>query len=77
MLLSKFFLTPIGCSLNAFHDLAAQRRDGLHPALKEALSKSGTVSGPPRKKDQNADNIIQGSFGSTAGGSVTGRQAEK
>lgn len=62
--MSKFFLAPIGRSLNAFHNLAAQRGDGLHPALLEALSKSGSVSGPPAARDQNTDNVIKGRFGS-------------
>lgn len=72
--MSKFFMTPIGCSLNAFHDLAAQRGDGLHPALLEALAKSGSVSGPPADRDQNADNVIKGRFGS---GDDTGHSARK
>ena len=61
--MSKFFMPPVGRSANAFHDLDAQRGDGLHPALLEALSKSGSVSGPPAKKDQGSDNVIRGSFG--------------
>ncbi len=75
--MSKFFTTPIGRSANAFHDLAAQRGDGLHPALLEALSKSGSVSGPPAKKDQGADNVIRGSFGSKDGAAHIERKATK
>ena len=75
--MSKFILTPIGRSLNAFHNLAAQRGDGLHPALLEALSKSGSVSGPPAKRDQTADNVIKGSFGLTGDTAPSERKARK
>lgn len=75
--MSKFILTPIGRSLNAFHNLAAQRGDGLHPALLDALSKSGSVSGPPAIRDQTADNIIKGDFASKRGTAPSGRKATK
>lgn len=75
--MSKFILTPTGRSLNAFHNLAAQRGDGLHPALLEALAKSGSVSGPPAQRDQNADNVIKGSFGSNGDTAPGERKATK
>ncbi|WP_420335877.1 hypothetical protein [Roseibium sp.] len=75
--MSKFFMTPAGRSIYAFHDLAAQRGDGLHPALLEALSKSGSVSGPPARRDQNTDNVIRGSFGSQSGPVPVERKATK
>jgi len=75
--MSKFIMTPIGRSLNAFHNLAAQRGDGLHPALLEALSKSGSVSGPPAKRDQTADNVVRGSFGSNGDTAPSERKARK
>lgn len=75
--MSKFILTPLGLSMNAFHTLAAERGDGLHPALLEALSKSGSVSGPPAEEDQTPNNVIRGSFGCKSGTSISGRKATK
>ncbi len=52
----------IGGTYSSFHDLAAQRGDGLHPLILQALSKSGSVSGPPRPSEQNDDMIVPVDF---------------
>lgn len=72
-----FILTPTGRSARAFHDLGVQRGDGLHPALLEALSKSGSVSGPPAKEDPNPDNVVRGSFSCKSGTSISAREGTK
>lgn len=61
--MSRFFNPPISGSLNAFHDIAAQRGDGLHPKLREALAKTGSVSGAPAASEVDDRNVITVQFG--------------
>lgn len=49
----------------SFHAVAAERGDGMHPLLLEALSKSGSVSGPPAPSEQNNGNVVRLDFGAT------------
>lgn len=54
---------PASGSINSFHELAAQRGDGLHPLLREALAKTGSVSGPPAESEKSNANVIPVQFG--------------
>jgi len=54
--------TPIATTISGFHDLAAQRGDGLHPLLLQALAKSGSVSGPPVPSEKNDETVVRVDF---------------
>ena len=50
---------PKNTSSATFSSLGASRGDGLHPLLLQALSKTGSVSGPPAPSLQSTDNIVR------------------
>jgi|GEM_PF-2496387 len=75
--MSSFFKAPDGACLNSFHGIAASRGDGLHPLLLEAISKSGSVSGPPAKSETTDDNVISVEFGSQVTAATDNREAAK
>ncbi|WP_299480423.1 hypothetical protein [uncultured Roseibium sp.] len=54
---------PASGSINLFQELAAQRGEGLHPFLLEALAKTGSVSGPLADSETNSANVIPVQFG--------------
>ncbi|MET1413974.1 hypothetical protein ABVF61_17010 [Roseibium sp. HPY-6] len=68
---------PASGSINSFHELAAQRGDGLHPLLREALAKSGSVSGPPADSEKNNANVVPVQFGKLPSSRGDQREAAK
>lgn len=79
--MSRFSGPPAGGPITSFHDVAARRGDGLHPLLREALCKSGTVSGPPADSGVQDNKVVplrtgqSASTGSRAAFSGTGEQS--
>lgn len=72
--MSKSLRPPVGASMNAFHEMAARRGDGLHPLLLEALAKSGPISGPPADTEKNDENVIRVQFGSAPASKRRGKE---
>jgi hypothetical protein len=54
---------PESDSYASFHAIAAERGDGMHPLLLQALAKSGFVSGPSAPSKQNDENVVRLVFG--------------
>jgi hypothetical protein len=54
---------PESVSFASFNAIAAEKGDGMHPLLLQALAKSGSVSGSPAASRQNDENVVQLVFG--------------
>jgi len=65
--------TPNPASLLGFNALAAERGDGLHPLLAEALVKTGSVSGTPAPSERNDENVVHLDFSRTERSGRTGK----
>jgi len=52
----------IATTLSGFNRVAAERGEGLHPLLLAALTKFGSVSGPPPLSGQSDENVIRVDF---------------
>lgn len=57
--------STVAKTVTGFNDIAAQRGDGLHPLLLQALTRFGSVSGPPPKLAQNDDTVVHADFSKT------------
>lgn len=53
---------PTATTLSGFNEIAARRGDGLHPLLLAALTKFGSVSGPPPLSEQTGENVVKVDF---------------
>ena len=54
--------SPKATTFAGFNDLASKRGDGLHPLLLAALTKYGSVSGPPPHSERTDENVISVDF---------------